>query len=284
MTAPSGAPAAATYDSRSPDAPSVATAGGVELRQLDWDTAFFGARMGSITRTTAYLGDADGQREALARDLRALLAFARAVGYAHAIFRTPGEDLPAAWGAARAGLRLVDVGLDSTFTFGTAALPAPSAAIAVRPHRPDDLPALRDLAAAAFVLSRFSADPFFSKEQVKAFHRQWITNLCNGLAQAVLVCEVEGEAAGFISCAMNGAEGRIPLIATDARHRRLGIGRALVGASLHWFAGAGARAAHVKTQAHNYPALALYHGAGFAVSTTELTFSIAICGGNGGPA
>jgi hypothetical protein len=33
--------------------------------------------------------------------------------------------------------------------------------------------------------------------------------------------------------------------------------------------------ARVKTQAHNYQALALYHRAGFAVSQTELTFSTA---------
>jgi hypothetical protein len=32
--------------------------------------------------------------------------------------------------------------------------------------------------------------------------------------------------------------------------------------------------AHVKTQVHNFKALALYSRAGFAVSATELTFSI----------
>ena len=34
--------------------------------------------------------------------------------------------------------------------------------------------------------------------------------------------------------------------------------------------------AHVKTQAHNYPALALYHRAGYVVSKTELTFSVTL--------
>jgi dTDP-4-amino-4,6-dideoxy-D-galactose acyltransferase len=245
-----------------------ASTAAVELRRLDWDTDFFGALMGKIERVAA------ANAETLEHDLRRVLDAARTEGYAHLIFRADGSDLESADAAARAGMRLVDVGIDSTFTHGRAPLPALSTELAVRPAVPEDLPVMRELAASAFTLSRFSADPFFSDTQVQDFHRQWVTNLCNGLAQAVLVCEVEGRPAGFVSCAMNDDEGRIPLIATDGAHRRLGLGRALVAASLHWFAGAGARVSHVKTQAHNYPALGLYHRAGFNVSHAELTYSI----------
>jgi dTDP-4-amino-4,6-dideoxy-D-galactose acyltransferase len=245
-----------------------ASTAAVELRRLEWDTDFFGALMGKIERVAA------ANAETLEHDLRRVLDAARTEGYAHLIFRADGSDLESADAAARAGMRLVDVGIDSTFTHGRAPLPALSTELAVRPAVPEDLPVMRELAASAFTLSRFSADPFFSDTQVQDFHRQWVTNLCNGLAQAVLVCEVEGRPAGFVSCAMNDDEGRIPLIATDGAHRRLGLGRALVAASLHWFAGAGARVSHVKTQAHNYPALGLYHRAGFNVSHAELTYSI----------
>jgi dTDP-4-amino-4,6-dideoxy-D-galactose acyltransferase len=191
----------------------------VELRRLDWDTDFFGPLMGKIDRLRA------ADTELLVHDLGLVLAHAQREGYAHLIFRTDGEDLPAAWAAARTGMRLVDVGIDSTFTFGRSALPDVPPTPRVRNAAPADLPTLRELAAAAFTLSRFSADPFFSAEQVQDFHRKWITNLCNGLAQAVLVCEVAGRPAGFVSCAMNGDEGRIPLIATDAAHRRAGLSR-----------------------------------------------------------
>jgi ribosomal protein S18 acetylase RimI-like enzyme len=50
----------------------------------------------------------------------------------------------------------------------------------------------------------------------------------------------------------------------------------LVSAGLKWFRGAGCRVVHVKTQAHNYRALALYHRSGFTVSKVELTFSIGL--------
>jgi ribosomal protein S18 acetylase RimI-like enzyme len=139
--------------------------------------------------------------------------------------------------------------------------------------RADEVEALCELAGDAFALSRFAVDPFFSSAQAQAFFRQWTRNLCTGLAQAVLVGDLDGAPAGFVSCALAGEEGRIPLIATDARHRRRGLGRALVGAALRWFAGAGAPVVHVKTQAANYPALALYQRSGFTTSRTELTFS-----------
>jgi dTDP-4-amino-4,6-dideoxy-D-galactose acyltransferase len=248
-----------------------------ELHRLEWDTGFFGAPMAAIVPVSGVEPPRDGwQAGGVEKSLTVLLEQARTQGYAHVIFRTTSEDQAAIWGAEGAGLRLVDVGVDSSFDVSQAGSPGPAPELAIRPARADDLPALRELAGSAFVLSRFAADPFFTSEEVIRFHEQWITNLYNGLAQAVLVCELERGLAGFVTCALNGDQGRIPLIATRADYRRRGVGRALVAAALHWFAAAGARAAHVKTQAHNYPALALYHRAGFVVSKTELTFSITL--------
>jgi ribosomal protein S18 acetylase RimI-like enzyme len=249
---------------------------GLELRRLDWDTTFFGSTMGTLVLTRPHRSEGTATRvDSLERDLVILLARARAEGYAHLIFRVPADDLPAAWAAEQAGLRLVDVGVDSTCSLETAPL-LDSPEVPIRSARSDDVPVLRDLGAESFLLSRFSVDPFFTSGQVQAFHREWIKNLCGGLAQGILVCELEGELAGFVTCALTGDEGRIPLIATRAGYRRRGLGRGLVNAALRWFTEAGIRVAHVKTQAHNYPALALYHRAGFTVSKTELTFSVTL--------
>jgi dTDP-4-amino-4,6-dideoxy-D-galactose acyltransferase len=249
------------------------------IRPLDWDTAFFGSTMGVLELAPSPDAPDDLSRANLLEfDIRAELAQAQAQGYRHLIARVPSADLPTAWAVEQAGFRLVDIGLDSTFAFATARLPA-APAVPIRSARLEDLPALRGLAADAFRLSRFSADPFFSDEQVRAFHREWVKNLYGGLAQAVLVCELGGSMAGFVTCAMTGDEGRIPLIATHHGYRRRGVGRGLVSAALRWFAEAGARVAHVKTQSVNYPALALYHRAGFAISTSELTFSVTLSPG-----
>ncbi|HEX2033074.1 MAG TPA: GNAT family N-acetyltransferase [Chloroflexota bacterium] len=249
---------------------------------MEWDSTFFGTQMGVLVRTAEPAGETPAERTAsLHAALAAALDTARAGEYAHVIFRAPAADFEAIWAAEGAGLRLVDVGVDSTIDLEAApgarwqALPGEGA---VRPAREADLSGLQDLAAGAFVLSRFAADPFFSPSQVEAFHRAWVANLYRGLAQATLVREVDGQVAGFVTCALHGQEGRIPLIATGAGYRRRGLGRSLVEAALGWFAGAGARLVRVKTQAHNYAALALYHRAGFTVTQTELTFSAAPSG------
>jgi ribosomal protein S18 acetylase RimI-like enzyme len=260
--------------------PSTAPPLAVELRPLAWDTDFFGARMGVIARRDQQEGGATAAN--LEEDLAETVARAGAEGYAHVIFRAGAEDNAAIWAAQRAGMRLVDVGVDSTVDLARVDAPAPAAgaelravAVGLRPAGPGDLPALQDLGAGSFTLSRVSADPFFTPQQVQAFHRQWVANLVGGLAAAVLVREVEGRVAGFVSCSRSGDEGRIPLIATDAAFRRRGVGQSLVAGALRWFAQDGARLALVKTQAHNYPALALYQQAGFRITRTELTFSAA---------
>jgi ribosomal protein S18 acetylase RimI-like enzyme len=253
--------------------PSTAPPLAVEVRPLAWDTDFFGARMGVISRRE---GSASAGH--LERDLAEAVAQAGAEGYAHVIFRTGAEDSAAIWAAQRAGMRLVDVGVDSAIDLhriDLPALPTPAAGADLRAVREDDLPTLQDLAAGSFTLSRFSADPFFTPQQVRDFHRQWVANLVGGLAAAVLVREVEGRIAGFVSCSRAGEEGRIPLIATDAAFRRRGVGQSLVAGALRWFVRDGARLALVKTQAHNYPALALYQQVGFRITKTELTFSAA---------
>lgn len=246
------------------------------VRPLAWDIAFFGSRMGVLELPPMPEGpDPASQANLLEVDIRVALTQAQAQGYEHLIVRVSADDLPAVWAVEQAGLRLVDIGLDSTFTFATRPQPGwPT--IGVRPGRSEDLPTMRELAADAFRLSRFSADPFFSDEQVREFHREWVKNLYEGLAQAVLVCELDGSVAGFVTCALSGDEGRIPLIATRAGYRRRGVGKGLISAALRWFAEAGARVAHVKTQSVNYPALALYHRAGFAISKAELTFSVTL--------
>ncbi|HYW86564.1 MAG TPA: GNAT family N-acetyltransferase [Chloroflexota bacterium] len=239
-----------------------------EVHDLDFDTRLFGARMGSIVRANDLPASADA--------LRATLGRARGEGYAHLILRAGAEDNTAIWAAEACGMRLVDVGVDSTFDLRRTPLPEQPATPFVREARSADLPPLQDLAATAFVRSRFVVDPFFSREANELLHRTWLKNLFGGLAQSIFVADVGGQAAGFVSNSVNNREARIPLIATNAEFRRTGIGRALVARAVSWSAEQGVPVAHVKTQAHNYPALALYHRAGYVVSKTELTFSVTL--------
>ena len=244
--------------------------GAFELRRLQWDTTHFGRKMGLLAIVST---DARQRQAHLAADLRLALTEAADDGYAHVIIRVPAEQLRVARIAEQCGLRLVDVAVD-LITSVTSHRPMTAVGPNVRPVVPADLDALRAIAETAFEFSRFASDPFFSDDDVAGFYRQWITNLCDGLAKAVLVAEASDEIAGFSTCAVqDDGTGRIPLIATSDAHRRQGVARALIDASLRWFAATGIKTARVKTQAANYPALALYHTAGFTVAAAELTYS-----------
>jgi dTDP-4-amino-4,6-dideoxy-D-galactose acyltransferase len=248
--------------------------GRASLRRLDWDSDFFGGSFGTIEALEAAAGDE--RRSGVEALLSALLDEARAERYEHLIIRLPGDDAAALHGAERAGFRLVDVGVDFVYRFDhDVRRPRPSPP-GVRAWRDSDLPALREMAGTVFTHSRFGADPHFTAEQVEAFHRQWITNLCNGLAREVLVYEAEGAVAGFLSCAVNEDTGRIPLVASSAAHRRRGAGRAMVDGALDWFRMQGVRAVYVKTQASNVPAVNLYERSGFVLDRSELTLSISL--------
>lgn len=242
----------------------------VELRRLDWDTTFFGRKMGVLELNSVGIRGPEDRR--LALDLRVALQEAAADGYEHVILRISSDQPIAIRAAEHAGLGLVDTALDLVLRLSRKHA-TESRGTAIRRAVEEDMPELQEIAGSAFALSRFAADPFFAADEVAALYRQWIANLCHGPGE-VLVAEAGDELAGFIACASESESvGRIPLIATGEPHRRQGVARALLEASIGSFARLGARKVFVKTQAANYPALALYQRFGFEVARSELTFS-----------
>jgi ribosomal protein S18 acetylase RimI-like enzyme len=239
------------------------------LHRLEWDCEFFGSTFGFVDSVEVLPSLAD-RATAACRLLDELACRAANEGFAHLTYRPPVEDWRTVHGVEQAGWSLVDVGLDFVSRRQQPSQPTEST---IRPSRDGDLPALRELAATAFVHSRFAADTFFSEAQVEAFHRQWVTNLHNGLAQAVLVSEDAGDLTGFVSCTLSGSAGRIPLIAVKDGRRGAGIGRSLVQAAMAWFVASGATEVRVKTQAANTAAVGLYERAGFVLERLELTFT-----------
>src|SRR5437868_5302688 len=115
----------------------------LEVHGLDFDTRLFGAKLGSVSRAS--------DTAPSAADLRAALTQARGDGFAHVIFRVGAEDNLSTWAAEQAGMRLVDIGVDSTFDLVHSALPELPTLPLVREARPEDLQLLQDLAAVAFV-------------------------------------------------------------------------------------------------------------------------------------
>jgi dTDP-4-amino-4,6-dideoxy-D-galactose acyltransferase len=245
--------------------------GRVVAERLDWDCEFFGREFAIITELNAKSQDRKAATAALLGELSRQAANR---GYTHLTLRSPADDWERLYGAQIAGFSVVDFGIDFIKKVES---PGSDPSV-VRLSRDDDLPALRKLAASAFVHSRFAVDPAFSEAEVQAFHQAWVTNLHRGLAKAVLITEHVGEIAGFVACALQGEMGRIPLIAVQENVRGLGVGSALVKAALGWFSAAGATRVNVKTQVTNVNAAVLYERNGFVLDKAELTLTTALSG------
>lgn len=177
------------------------------------------------------------------------------------------DDPGAAVRAEDAGFRLVDVRIE---------LGRPAAGderSSLRPARDDDLPVLRELARANHRITRFYADPNFPDERCDDLYGTWISRSFEGWADAVLVAELEGRPAGYVSChALEWGWGSIGLIgvAPDAQGR--GLGRALVEGAVVWSRERGLERVMVVTQARNVPALRTFEGCGFRTDDVGLWF------------
>jgi ribosomal protein S18 acetylase RimI-like enzyme len=142
----------------------------------------------------------------------------------------------------------------------------------VRPSAPGDLPQLQAIARVSHRDTRFYIDQRFDRSRSDALYEVWITKSCNGWADHVVVAEVDGAAAGYVTCHRRAGGGEIGLVGVAAGHRGAGLGRAMTMAALGWFQDHGVSTVSIATQARNAAALRLYQQAGFAVRGIELSF------------
>jgi ribosomal protein S18 acetylase RimI-like enzyme len=234
------------------------SAGGAgPLRPLEWDTAFFGRRIASITAPNT---DAAALERALHE--------ARAGGVECVYVLTDVEDLRMLRAVERTGARLVDVrvtldrGLDDV---------AGERSAGVRAAREEDVAALRFLAARSHTDSRFYADGRFAFERCGELYATWIDKSCHGWADFVLTTERDGAACAYLSGHVReGGRGEIGLVAVDPRRHGEGLGSDLVRAALAEFRARGLQRATVVTQGRNLGAQRLYEGLGFRTCKLQL--------------
>lgn len=218
---------------------------------LDWDTRFFGFRVARLKGDTLTPALAAAAEEwCLANVIRCLYFMARA------------DEPQTTLLAEKHGYRLVDVRLDFIHPGG-----APDAApeAAIRPAQPGDLPALEAIAGQIYGDTRFYYDPNFDPRKCDELYRTWIRVSCEGYAAAVLVADLDGAVAGYVTCHLDVADhsGRIGLVGVHPQAHGRGLGQALVRAALTWFAGQGAQPVSVATQGRNIAAQRLYQRCGF---------------------
>ena len=217
---------------------------------LDWDSDFWGVRIGRVKE--------------VAPEFDAVDAWAREHEVACLYFLSPDEPGTAVR-AEEAGWRLTDVRIEL-------ARPASEEPSSVRPARPEDEAPLRRMARANHRITRFYADPGFPDERCDDLYETWIARSLEGWADAVLVAESEDAPAGYVSLHARGETGSIGLIGVDPDARGRQLGRELVLGAVRWCAERGLAEVTVVTQGRNVPALRTFEGCGFRTTDVGLWF------------
>jgi len=127
-----------------------------------------------------------------------------------------------------------------------------------------DIPALRQLAAQAFALSRFRA-PWYAPDDSGRFYAQWIENAVKGTFDHLCLVfrAPDGAIQGFVSLRkLNDTEARIGLLAGR------GMGEQLMQTALSWAQQQQLSTLRVATQMGNTAALKRYIASGGNIETT----------------
>ena len=212
------------------------------VEPLDWESEFFGLQS-AIVRLD---------------DSAAELTTGALSGWARVQAKIPADRSDWLDALQQLGFRLVEGEVDLALTV------RPGASVAAEVATEADIPALRDMAAQDFALSRFRA-PWYPPQDSGRFYARWIENAVRGTFdhQCLLLRAESGDIRGYVSLReLNETDARIGLLAGR------GAGAELMQAALNWAQARGKKTVRVATQMGNTAALKRYIQSGANVEST----------------
>jgi len=232
---------------------------------LEWDTAFFGARIGRINASQLDIeGLRDAERWAQSHQIDCLY-FLAAADHAETIRLVETH-----------GYQMQDIRMTFEQRLNhPLAHPAAVDAVRFRHYQPGDLAALDETARSGYIHSRFYNDPHFSDAQASQLYATWLYNSCEeGFADAVVIAEWAGRAAAYVTCHLHHETqtGSIGLVGVAEAARGQKLGLRLVQFALTWFQEQGMEQVTVVTQGRNVAAQRLYQRCGFLTRSVQLWY------------
>lgn len=212
------------------------------VEPLDWESQFFGLQS-AIVRLD---------------DSAAELTTGALSGWTRVQAKIPTNRSDWLDALQQLGFRLVEGEVDLALTV------RPGASVAAEVATEADIPALRDMAAQDFALSRFRA-PWYPPQDSGRFYARWIENAVRGTFdhQCLLLRAESGDIRGYVSLReLNETDARIGLLAGR------GAGAELMQAALKWAQVRGKKTVRVATQMGNTAALKRYIQSGANVEST----------------
>ena len=232
------------------------------IQRLDWDSEFFGLEIGRIF-----------PRRLNERILDFALKEIESAGLECVYYLCDCNDAESVRLAEGAGFHFTDIRLTLECASRRELRPNP----AIRPGRVSDIPALEDIASAAYIYSRYWFDQGFSREDCQRFYENWVAKCVSEPNYAqTFVYGREGERpSGFIAVRRQSAStGAIILLGVANGARGQGLGPALIEHALDWAARDDLQSLEVVTQGRNYAAQRAYQRAGFTTGKVELWYHL----------
>ena len=230
---------------------------------LEWDSSFFGFRIGQAAGET--LSPSGGQT---------ILEWSQANSVRCLYFLADANSAETADVAHRLDFKFIDVRIQLSLGTGVANM-SKVQEFELRTARAPDISALQAIARDAHQDSRFFFDTNFPRTRAEDLFATWIAADCSGRADKVLVAERKRYGpVGYITCNLSKGSntGRIGLVGIASEFRGRGAGSMLISRALQWFSSAGATKVVVVTQMRNVAAQRLYQAAGFRTESARVWY------------
>jgi ribosomal protein S18 acetylase RimI-like enzyme len=254
----------------------------VAVERLGWDTKHFGMEMAKISHllaTGAYSKAFELKRELVS----CVLAKCREERISHLSARVFKEDLTSIHALESNSFRLMDIIVTDSFNLRKKQIPTENQ-WHVREFKKKDIPKLIEIATKSFkeepvAKQRFHADPYLFKEKSKDLYVQWLISACKGLADTVLICEINSEIVGFSACKVEKSLaqkvglklGTVFLTGVTPAARGKGVHRNLLSSALHWFSDK-VDIVEVGAEISNYAVQKGWNRLGFETVRSQCTF------------
>ena len=228
-------------------------------RLLEWDSEFFGLRIASLSALA--LGEGAW---------RSALDWAGKERIDCLYLLSESDDSTSRRLFEHSGAALVDLRVTLARDTGPMFKVKPCSAT-LRAANANDVSALRAIASRAHTDSRFYSDGRFARERCDELYATWIERSVRGWARSVLVAELDGALAGYVTLhARPDGDAEIGLIAVTESARGKGVGRFLVESALLMANAFGLAHTSVVTQGSSVAAQRLYQSAGFRTTRVQL--------------
>lgn len=233
----------------------------INCKKLDWDTKHFGINTGRVN--TNKLNQ---------NKMTDVLNWSKENKIKCLYFLADFNDSETAKLAEDNNFRFID--LRVTYKTNTTEIPShlKTNTKEIRAADKNDLTELKRIASSSFYDSRFYFDTNFDKKKSGELYEIWVQKAFDNENSEVLVVDIKGKVAGFISISIDKKIGDIGLIAIDENHRGKGFGGKLLNAALNWFNKKGAQEVEVVTQGRNLGSQKLYQKYGFRLADSKIWY------------